>query len=168
MRKKHILQRSIFEFYCEHESGQQLKAISAKLDEHPKILDLASEALISPETKSTGRCGLSVESIVRVALLKQMMGLTYNDLSFYLADSHSYRSFSRVENEPSSSNLQACISKLDNETWEKINHLLLADAAHTGVEKGRMVRIDSTVTETNIHPPTDSSLLWDCVRVMVS
>lgn len=168
MRKTHILQRSIFEFYCEHESGQQLKAISAKLDEHPKILDLASEALIPPGTKSTGRCGLSVDSIVRAALLKQMMGLTYNDLSFYLADSHSYRSFSRVENEPSSSSLQACISKLDDNTWEKINHLLLADAAQTGIEKGRMVRIDSTVTETNIHPPTDSSLLWDCVRVMVS
>jgi hypothetical protein len=72
MCKKYILQRSIFEFYCEHESGQQLKAISAKLDEHPTILDLASEALISPGTKSTGRCGLSVDSIVRAALLKQL------------------------------------------------------------------------------------------------
>lgn len=168
MRKKHIPQRSIFEFYCEHDSGQQLKVISAKLDDHPKILDLASDALISPETKSTGRCGLSIDSIVRAALLKQMMGLTYNDLSFYLADSLSYRSFTRVEGEPSSSSLQSCISRLDDETWGKINRLLLAEAAQTGVEKGRMVRIDSTVTETNIHAPTDSSLLWDCVRVMVS
>lgn len=70
------------------------------------------------------------------------MGLTYNDLSFYLADSHSYRSFARVESEPSSSSLQSCVSKLDDDTWEKINRLLLADAAQAGIEKGRMVRID--------------------------
>jgi IS5 family transposase len=43
----------------------------------------------------------------------------------------------------------------------------LADAAKQGIEKGRMVRIDSTVTETNIHPPADNTLLWDCARVMV-
>jgi len=34
------------------------------------------------------------------------------------------------------------------------------------VESGSKVRVDCTVTETNIHEPTDSSLLWDCVRVL--
>lgn len=45
--------------------------------------------------------------------------------------------------------------------------MLLEGASLEGIEKGRMVRIDSTVTETNIHAPTDSALLWDCIRVMV-
>jgi len=39
-------------------------------------------------------------------------------------------------------------------------------AAETGVERGRKVRVDSTVVQTNVHAPTDSSLLWDGVRVL--
>ncbi|RLE44787.1 ISNCY family transposase, partial [Candidatus Woesearchaeota archaeon] len=35
-----------------------------------------------------------------------------------------------------------------------------------GIEKGRKVRVDCTVCESNIHHPTDSSLLWDSVRVL--
>ena len=68
---------------------------------------------------------------------------------------------------PSKACLQSCISQIDAPTWEKINRILLTYSAEKGIEKGRMVRIDSTVTESNIHEPTDSSLLWDCVRVMV-
>lgn len=167
MRQKHISPMSISEFYCEHETGQQLKAISAKLDAYPEILDLAADALIDPKTKPTGRHGLSVDAIVRATMLKQMMGLTYYELSFYLADSLSYRSFARIVGMPSKSSLQACISKLDAQTWEAINRLLLTGAAEQGLEKGHTVRIDSTVTETHIHPPSDSSLLWDCIRVMI-
>jgi IS5 family transposase len=55
--------------------------------------------------------------------------------------------------------LQSCISKVDAATWEAINKVLLADSAAKGIEKGRMVRIDSTVTEINIHEPTDTRLL---------
>ena len=167
MRKKHIPQISLLEFFCEHETGQQLKAISSRLDAQPLILELAAKVLIRANTQLTGRNGLSVDSIVRAALLKQMMGLSYDELSFYLADSLSYRSFARIDCSPSKSCLQSCISLIDAQTWEEINHLILAEAAREGIEKGRMVRIDSTVTETHIHPPTDSALLWDCVRVMV-
>jgi IS5 family transposase len=166
MREKYIPQVSIFEYYGEHETGQQLKIISAKLDDCPEIIDIAAKVLIDPKTKDTGRNGLSVDSIVRACLLKQMMGLTYDELSFYIQDSITYNSFARIEAAtPSTTSLQACISKIDAPTWEAINRLLLADAVQQNIEKGRMVRIDSTVTETNIHPPTDSSLLWDCIRV---
>lgn len=96
MREKHIPQMSIFNFYCEHETGQQLKSISAQLDSCPKILELAADALIDPAIKATGRNGLSVDSIVRATLLKQMMGLSYDELSFYLSDSLSYRTFART------------------------------------------------------------------------
>lgn len=169
MREAHNPQASIFEFYGEHETGQQLKIISAILDANPTIINVASAVLIKPNTKETGRNGLTVESIVRAGLLKQMMGLTYEELSFYLQDSVSYSTFSRIDHldGPSKTCLQSCISKIDATTWEAINRILLTDSAAKGIEKGRMVRIDSTVTETNIHEPTDSSLLWDCVRVMV-
>ena len=169
MRETHNPQTSIFEFYGEHETGQQLKIISTILDQNPDILAIAAKVIITPGTEETGRNGLTVDSIVRAGLLKQMMGLTYDELSFYLQDSVSYTTFARVEylNGPSKTCLQSCISKIDAPTWEAINRVLLADSAAKGIEKGRMVRIDSTVTESHIHPPTDSRLLWDCVRVMV-
>ena len=67
----------------------------------------------------------------------------------------------------SASSLQASIKRIDADTWEHINRLLLLDSKEKGLEKGRVVRIDSTVTETNIHAPSDSQLIWDCVRVSV-
>lgn len=169
MRQKHNLQTSIFEFYGEHETGQQLFAMSQILDANPAILDIAGKCLIDDSKKETGRNGLTVDSVVRAGLLKQMMGLTYEELSFYLQDSFSYSSFARVCDEQglSSSCLQSVIKRIDADSWEKINQVLLLDSKERGLEKGRMVRIDSTVTETNIHPPCDSQLLWDCIRVAV-
>jgi IS5 family transposase len=169
MRKILNPQTSIFESYGEHETGRQLKIISDILDANSSIIDIAAKVIVNPKTEETGRNGLTVETIIRAGLLKQMMGLTYDELSFYLQDSISYFTFSRLDNikGPSKTCLQSCISKVDAATWEAINKVLLADSAAKGIEKGRMVRIDSTVTETNIHEPTDSRLLWDCVRVMV-
>jgi IS5 family transposase len=51
-------------------------------------------------------------------------------------------------------------------TLEKINRLLVEHASAAGIEDGKKVRVDCTVVETNIHAPTDSSLLWDSVRVL--
>lgn len=169
MRQKHNPQNSIFEIYGEHETGQQLKLMSQILDSNPIILDIAAKCLIDDNKKEIGRNGLTVESIVRAALLKQMMGLTYEELSFYLQDSTSYNSFARIQGQEglSPTSLQSGIKRLDAASWKEINRALLLDSNAKGLEKGRMIRIDSTVTETNIHEPTDSSLIWDCVRVAV-
>lgn len=169
MRQKHNPQISIFEIYGEHETGQQLKLMSSILDENPSIVDIAAKCLIEVSKKDIGRKGLTADSVVRAALLKQMMGLTYQELSFYLQDSISYGSFARIDGQEglSSTSLQSCIKRLDASSWEEINRVLLLDSKDKGVEKGRVIRIDSTVTETNIHEPSDSSLLWDCVRVAV-
>jgi len=61
---------------------------------------------------------------------------------------------------PKKSALQGAISQIQDQTWERINLALLNNAKESGIEKGNMLRIDSTVTETHIHDPTDSSLLW--------
>jgi len=68
---------------------------------------------------------------------------------------------------PAESVLQKTISHIKDSTWERINQRLLNQASEEKVEMGKKVRIDSTVTESMIHAPTDSSLLFDCVRAMV-
>ena len=63
--------------------------------------------------------------------------------------------------------LQKTISAIRAETWEAINRALLSDARQEKLEDGSIVRLDSTVTAALMHEPSDSSLLWDAVRVMV-
>jgi IS5 family transposase len=68
---------------------------------------------------------------------------------------------------PKKSSLQSVISAISDVTWERINQRLLQCACKAKVEKGDMLRIDSTVTDAPIHAPSDSTLLWDSVRVVV-
>jgi IS5 family transposase len=62
--------------------------------------------------------------------------------------------------------LQKTISAITAASWEAISQAVLRNARQTKLEPAAMVRIDSTVTEALMHEPTDSSLLWDAVRVM--
>ena len=58
------------------------------------------------------------------------------------------------------------VKALSPQTWEAINAQIVQYADDEKIEKARQVRIDYTVVESNIHEPTDSSLLWDSVRVL--
>ncbi len=169
MRKKRHLQTNLFDHYVEHEIGQELKNISMILDEHMEILDWVEKDIQTINLKDeSGRKSISVESVLRCAILKQHRDLSYEELSFTLLDSLSCQTFARLTDSfvPRKSALQGAISRIQDQTWERINLALLNDAKEDGIEKGTMLRIDSTVTETHIHDPTDSSLLLDSVRVL--
>ena len=58
------------------------------------------------------------------------------------------------------------IKVITDQTWEMINHQILDYAKIHNIEKGRKVRTDCTCVESNIHHPTDSTLLWDAIRVL--
>jgi IS5 family transposase len=67
---------------------------------------------------------------------------------------------------PKKSVLHCTIAAIRAETWEAVNHALLASAKKDRLEHGAMVRLDSTLTEALMHEPSDSTLLWDAVRIM--
>ena len=119
--------------------------------------------------KETGREGLPAESVLRCALLKQHRQLSYEELAFHLEDLASFRAFARLPRSwaPKKSALQGTVSAIRAETWEAINRTLLASARQEKVEAGKVVRLDSTVAAALMHEPSDSSLLWDGVRVLV-
>lgn len=167
MRKTREIQSSIFDIFPKHALGQQYQAISGLLDQHPRFLQWVAQDLGLPKRKPTGRRGLSAETILRACIVMKHQDLTYEDLAIQISDSQTYRAFCRTgDQEPSKSALQEGISSVRAETWQKINGGLLVSAQEKGVEKGRMVRIDSTPVETDIHQPMDSLLLWDGIRVM--
>jgi IS5 family transposase len=106
--------------------------------------------------------------VLRCALLKQHRQLSYEELAFHLEDSASFRAFARLPLSwtPKKSVLQKTVSAIRAETWEGINRTLLASAIKLEVESGEVIGVDSTVTAALMHEPSDSSLLWDAVRVM--
>ena len=93
MREKRTIQTSIFESYPEHEIGDELKAMSMWLDEHLDLLEWVAADVKTRNTEETGRKGLSIESVLRCALLKQYRQLSYEELVFCLMDSTACMSF---------------------------------------------------------------------------
>ena len=169
MREKRTIQSSIFEHYAEHEIGHELRAMSDWLDHQSELLDWVEIDLRSRPVEMTGRKGLSIDTVLRCAILKQYRQLSYDELAFCLLDSLSCQTFARLNAGwlPKKAALQSAISAISAVTWERINQHLLRSACQIKVEKGDMLRIDSTVTDAPIHAPSDSSLLWDSVRVLV-
>ncbi|WP_176592939.1 ISNCY family transposase [Sphingobium sp. EM0848] len=168
MRQKRIIQSSLFDLFADHQIGRELKAISGWLEAHSELLTLVAADLGEAGIKDTGRQGLPVESVLRCAVLKQYRQLSYEELAFHLEDSSSFRAFARLPLAlcPKKSVLQKTISRIRAESWEQINRALLSDARQEKIERGMAVRIDSTVCEALMHAPSDSSLLFDSVRVM--
>ena len=163
-------QLSLEQPYIEHSHATELGKISQILSLHPDIADLVGQdlvrGLVCPQT---GARGMSGDQVLRVLLLKQMNGFSYRELEFHLADSVTYRTFCRfgaLEPTPTRATLAENLKKVRAETLETIGTIVIRYAAKTGVERGRKVRVDSTVVETNVHAPTDSSLLWDGIRVL--
>jgi transposase, IS5 family len=169
MRQERTVQASIFDLFAGHEIGRELRAMSVWLDDHRELASLVAADLLRHGVQATGRQGLPAEAVLRCALLKQHRQLSYQELAFHLEDSASFRAFARLPHawSPQKSVLHHTISAIRAETWEQINRTLLTSARATKLERGRVVRLDSTVTAAPIHEPSDSSLLWDAVRVMV-
>lgn len=157
-----------------HVHARELKEISQLLDSIPEVLTWVRDDLIGRGKKrvspNLGRRGLSAEQVLRAMIVKQMNEFSYEHLAFHLADSATYRAFCRIgidQKPPTKSRLQKNVKRVRPQTWEKIMRVVVGCAAKLGVESGQKVRTDCTVVESNIHHPTDSSLLWDCVRVLV-
>ncbi len=167
MRETRIAQASIFEKYSDHQHGIMLQKLSQRLDEHPQMLDLVAADLIDASTSPVGRIGLSVESVLRCLLLRQLLKVSYEQLAFHLSDSMTYRAFTRLSHQmPSRSGLQSTIRRIRPETLEQAHRLLTRSLLEQGVISLDALRIDSTVVASNIAPPSDSQLLNDAIRVI--
>jgi IS5 family transposase len=168
MRQKLNPQLNLFTTMARNQIAKELQQISQVLDATPKVLELAYQDLVRSSRPTTGREGMTAEQVLRCAILKQYRQLTYEELAFHLEDSSSFRGFSRLEmgQYPCKSILQANIKALREETWEALHREIIGYAKQEKIESGRKVRIDATAVETDIHHPTDSTLLADGIRII--
>ena len=171
MRKKIKKQIPLMPKASDHPQAVELENISRILDANPTICDLAMQDLseVGQKASRSGARGMTADQVVRAAIVKQMLNFTYKELAFHIVDSNSLRRFMRIgiaDKGFKKSVLNKNVKALSPQTWEAINAQLVQYADDEKIEKGRQVRIDCTVVESNIHEPTDSSLLWDSVRVL--
>ena len=153
----------------EHSHASELDEISNILDDNPEIYRLVYKDLTAGlKNPQTGREGMTAEQVVRSLIIYQMNDYSYQELAFHIVDSSCYRAFCRIgfDERPTKDTLQQNIKKITASTLEAGNRIIIKEAKRRGVEYGRKVRTDCTVEETNIHAPSDSTLLFDVVRVL--
>ncbi len=152
------------------EYRDEYKSLSEILDRHPKILDVVHRDLeqLSRSTSPRGRkATFTSENLFRATLVMQREGLDYREASVRIAESDTLQRFCRLLKKPTLdfTLMNKAFGALQSETWEMINHLLALGALKEEAITVEHVRTDTTVTECNIHYPTDASLLWDVYRV---
>ena len=173
MRQKRDPQRNLQDLKPNWSRARQLAEIDRILDAHPELCDLVADDLApyrAPHKLSSraGAKGMTAEQVLRVAILKQLKQWAYRSLWDAIDDSERLRSFCRFGDReiPKFNTLAENVKRIRVETWKAVNTVLLQEAKDRKFEKGRQIRIDTTGVESPIHHPTDSRLIWDCVRVI--
>lgn len=146
---------------------QQYNAIDRLIDENPGIINAVHCDLTKICSDDGRESTFSSEQFLRMIVVKIVEGLSLRDTVIRVADSDFLRNFTRIFSGKmiNFTALQAAMKNIGDDTWCKINHILFDFAFKSGVVTGKRLRVDSTVCESNIHYPTDASLMWDCFRV---
>ena len=121
-----------------------------------------------PHTESDGRRSTPVEVLVRMIVVKHLYGWSYEQTEYHVSDSLVLRQFCRVylEAVPDDTTLIKWANLIQPQTLHALLDHVTELARSLKVTRGRKLRTDGTVVETNIHHPTDSTLLGDAVRVL--
>ena len=141
------------------------KRISDVLDANADVLTLVHEDLAklsSPNPKGR-KADYTSENILRTAVVMAVEGLPLRETVVLIGNSPFLQDFVRLEKRATMdfTFLNKCLGAIGPETWKAINEALGRTAVERGQVDPSVVRADTTVVETNIHYPTDSSLLWN-------
>ena len=135
-----------------------------------QIVAAVYEALAKrhPRSRSRGRPGTPAETVLRLLILKHVRTWSYEVLEREVRANLVYRDFTRVGagKMPDSKTMGRWGTALKPEVLKQVHERMVTIARDKGAIAGRRMRVDTTVVETNIHHPTDSTLLGDGVRVL--
>jgi IS5 family transposase len=146
-----------------------LKAIADFLDHHRDIVHRVRRDLERGlKNRKTGRPGLTPAQVLRSLILMRVKNWDYRELRERIADGYTLRHFTQFDSRrvPKHDAFNRGVNRLSPATVEAINQAIIRAAVDLGLEDGKKLRVDTTVVETDIHHPTDSTLLWDSVRVV--
>ena len=146
-----------------------LQALADFLDEHAELVTLVYDYLVRGLTRPrTGRDGLSAAQVLRAFVLQRVKAWDLRELRERIADGYTLRLFTTFDGQPVSrhDSFHRAFCRLTPATVRALNDAVVHAAVRLGLEDGAQLRVDTTVVETDIHWPTDNTLLWDAVRVL--
>ncbi len=146
-----------------------LRKIDALLEDDA-VIEVVAKALEArwPQSRRRGRPGTPAEVVIRMLILKHLFDWSYDDLEREVRANLVYRMFTRIDADevPDAKPILKIARALGPDVIEQLHRQVVDVAKRAGVTHGRRFRIDTTVVETNVHYPTDSSLLQDSMRVL--
>jgi IS5 family transposase len=146
-----------------------LRRIDTLLEDEA-VLEVVAQALEArwPQSRRRGRPGTPAEVVLRMLVLKHLFDWSYDDLEQEVRANLVYRAFTRIDagTVPDAKTILKIAGALGPEVIEQLHRQVVEVAKRAGVTRGRRFRLDTTVVETNVHYPTDSTLLQDGVRVV--
>ena len=146
-----------------------LRRIDTLLEDE-SVIEVVAQALEQrwPESRRRGRPGTPAEIVIRMLILKHLFDWSYDDLEQEVRANLVYRAFTRIDagEVPDAKTILKIAGALGPEVMAQLHRQVVDVAKRAGVTRGRRFRIDTTVVETTVHYPTDSTLLQDGVRVL--
>jgi IS5 family transposase len=146
-----------------------LRKIDTLLEDEA-VIEVVAHALETrwPQSRRRGRPGTPADVVIRLLILKHLFDWSYDDLEREVRANLVYRMFTRIDagDVPDAKTILKIARALGPEVIAQLHRHVVDIAKRAGVTHGRRFRIDTTVVETNVHYPTDSSLLQDGVRVL--
>src|SRR5713226_9787045 len=146
-----------------------LRAISEFLDQHLSLIEQVRKDLERGlKNARTGRNGIAPSQVLRSLVLMRVKNWDYRELQERINDGYTLRSFTEFDSHPvpKQDAFNRAFNRITPETLRDINQLVVQAAVQLGLEDGKTLRVDTTVVESNIHYPTDATLLWDSVRTI--
>jgi len=171
MRRTTPKQRRLFTPLVEDVLSDELAEIDELIRLHPEWEEWILEDLTSRSRgrAKRGREGMGPDLVLRLQLLKHRLDVSLRKLSKIVGGTVGFREFLGLgveDRTPKRSTMQDNLVKVRKETWGKILHSLVQSSELREFETGEKQRVDATVVESNVHSPSDSSLLWDGVRTL--
>ena len=167
LRLDHSEQKDVFEGLYDprlFELSDELKKIDELLRD-PQLLTPFKEKF----SKKRGRPTVPVATYLRLMYLKDRYQFGYETLVDEVEDHIKWRKFCQIpldKTVPDSTTLIKLTQKYGPEMIKAVNKQLLENLKEQKIIKGKKLRMDSTVIESNIHYPTDIGLLADSVRTI--
>jgi len=147
----------------------QLQGILTFLDDHATLIEQVRQDLVRGLKKpDTGRTGITPAQTLRSLILMRVKNWDYRELRERINDGYTLRTFTDFHSHrvPQHDAFHRAFNRLTPTTMQAVNQAVVQAAVQLGLEDGKRLRVDTTVVETNIHFPTDATLLWDTVRTV--
>lgn len=157
-------------FAQRHAKYRQLHDLLEAVCADPRVQWAVRRDLAPPKTQASWNGAPALPAVVTIclAVIRRLMGWGYRTVADEVSTNAGWRWVCQLYNAPMPNfrTIQEREAKLRPKTLQLINQVVVEVAGRLGITQGRQLRVDSSVTETNIHFPTDSSLLDDAARVL--